>query len=150
MSQLLSRSYYISDKAYNSLIGLGQRHKYILYGTSRAKGMSEFLIDLADKELEDTRPPFVRQRHEEEIKWNRAPTWLHSRQRRARLLTLTDHAIECYFKVAFEVGIIRVDPPYTIGGPARDNPIPSVAFVLEAIGLKWIQPINEDYPIGNK
>jgi hypothetical protein len=138
-------SYYLSDYSYSRLIGMAQRHKYIPFGSERAKGLSQFFIDLSVMPFEDTRPPLVKDRHREEEKHGSAPTWLHIRTRRARLLTLTDDAIARYFLVAYQVGIIRTEP-FIKGGPDRRTPYPSVALVLEAIGLGWITPT--EFPTG--
>lgn len=134
-------SYYLSERAYNSLIVMAQHQRYLPFGTRRAKGLSEFLNDLSSFSLEDTRPPLVLRRHREEERRNRAPTWVHTRLRRSRPLKLTDAAIENYVGCAYVFGIIRNDP-FAIGGPRRTTPYPTVAFVLEAIGLKWLTPVD--------
>lgn len=140
-------TYYISDKAYNALTGMGQRRRFIPFGTARVKGLSEFLSLLARSSFEDTRPPNVKLRHQEEMAHNRAPNWAHSRQRRARPLTLTDDAIARYWNIAFLVGITRAEG-FAIGGPPTNIPYPSVAYVLEAIGLGWLTP--DTLPLGSK
>lgn len=139
MPKIIVGTYYLSDKAYNHLIHLAQIKKYVSFGSARVKGLSTFLNELATFELLDTRPDNVKKRHEEQEALGRAPTWLHHRQRRARSLSLTDDAIQRYFKVAFEVGIIQ-NEPFIVGGPSRLTPIPSVAYVLEGIGLEWLTP----------
>jgi hypothetical protein len=144
---MTARALYISDYAYAKLITLAQRQRYVPYGSSRVKGIGEFLEDIAHKEFVDTRPPLVRERHEQELRYNRAPVWLHNRRRRSRLIKLSDGAVARLFKIAFLVGIIR-EEPFIIGGPSRTNPLPSVAYVVESIGLGWITP--DVYPIGQK
>jgi hypothetical protein len=143
----IARTYYISDTAYFRLVNAAQRYRYVQFGSKRVKGLSEFLNDLAKIPMEDTRPPIVRERHVEEIRNNRAPTWMNTRLRRQRLLTLTEDSIQRYFLVAYQVGIVRADP-YPVGGPDRSTPYPSVALVLEAIGLGWLTPI--EYPFNGR
>lgn len=140
------RAYYISDVAYDRLTMFAQKARYVKFGASRAKGMSEFLSDLALKPLEDTRPPFTKERHAQEVAYGHAPTWLQYHTRRARLLSLTEDAVARYFKVGYQVGIIKAEP-YAIGGPDRRTPYPTVAYVLEGIGLKWLTPVNDDWPL---
>jgi hypothetical protein len=140
-----ARAYYITDLAFGKLVGLAQRHRYVRFGTERAKGLSEFLNDLSHFDMEDTRPQIVKERHEQEIRLNRSPTWLYVYNRRARLLSLTDEALQKYVEVALQVGIIKKDP-YPIGGPDRRTPYPTVSLVIEGIGLGWITPVT--IPIG--
>ena len=140
------RAYYLSNNAYDRLVGMAQKRQYVKWGTNKAKGLSSFLNDLAQIELEDTRPASVRERHEQEMKYNRAPTWLQIRIRRARLLTLTEDALARYWKVAFEVGICKAGG-YAVGGPTMRSPVPSVAYVIEAIALGWLTPV--EWPKGN-
>lgn len=135
------RAYYISDLSFNKLVGIAQRQQYVQFGSERVKGLSDFLNDLSKYPMEDTRPALVKERHQEEIKHDRAPTWTHIRTRRNRQLKLTDDAIERFFLVAYQMGIIRMKP-FVRGGPDRRTPFPSVALVLEAIGLGWITPIE--------
>lgn len=142
-----ARAYYLTDNGYGKLVHMAQRARYVEFGASRVRGMSDFLNELCTTEFDDTRPELVRQRHEEEIAHGRAPTWMQNRNRRSRLLTLTDDAIARYFLVAYQVGIIRREP-YAIGGPSRRTELPAVSLVLEAIGLGWITPA--DLPRGNK
>lgn len=122
---------------------MAQRHKFVRFGSARVKGLSDFLNQLATIPLLDTRPDLVKMRHQEEIRNNRAPTWLHVRVRRSRLLKLNDDAIARYYLAAFQFGITRAQP-YAVGGPDMRTPYPSVAFVLEAIGLGWLTP--EEFP----
>lgn len=138
------RHYYITDKAFQKLILMAQQGHYVKPGTERAKGMSDFFNDLAHYALKDTRPPFVVQRHQEERRNNRAPTWTFTRFRRARSLKLTDEAIESYLTSALVFGIIEINP-FPIGGPRRDTPYPAISIVLEAIGLGYLTP--ESMPI---
>lgn len=126
---------------------MAQRNNWVSYGTQRARGLSEFLNELSREKLIDNRPPNIVRRHEEEARYGRAPTWTYVRQRRARLLTLNEDTIVRYFKVAYEVGITRAEP-WPIGGPDMKTPYPSVAFVLEGIGLEWIIPKMGEYPRG--
>lgn len=134
-----NRIYYLTEKSYAALIGMSQKCGYVKFGAQRAKGLSPFLIDLAQMPMDDTRPPLVKQRHDEEIKYNRAPTWMNSRLRRARMLSLNNDAIARYLLIAHKMGIIRTEP-WIIGGPDRKTPYPTIAIVLEAIGLGWITP----------
>lgn len=133
-------AYYISDYAYNQLVYMAQKQGYIPWNTIRAKGMSNFLNDLASYPLEDTRPIHTKNRHEEEIRNNRAPTWTN-RSKRGRLIRLTDDSLQSYVEAALKFGIIREDP-YPVGGPDRRTPYPTVGCVLEAIGLGWLTPQN--------
>ena len=138
---------YLSDYSYNRLISLAQRNRWLPYEVKRAHGLSAFLNALSHFPLVDTRPENIRRRHDEEIKMNHAPTWSYVSQRRSRLLTLNEETIALLFRVAFQVGIIRAEP-WAVGGPRRNSPIPSIAFVIEAIGLGWISPKEGVYPIG--
>lgn len=141
-----ARSYYISDFAYGRLIGMAQRNRFVEYGSNRVRGMSKFLNYLSVMPMNDTCPDLVKERHIQEIKNNRAPSWSHTRLRRNRLLKLTDDAIERYILVAWEMDIIRAEP-WAKGGPDRSTPYPTISIVLEAIGLGWITP--EMFPTGN-
>lgn len=134
-----SRIYYVSDYAYSRLLTMAQQGRFVSYGASKARGMSRFIDTLSYIPMDDTRPDLVRRRHEEEIRNNRAPTWLHIKIRRARLLTITDDTIARLLLVAHQVGIIG-DKPFAVGGPKRNIPYPIVALVIEAIGLGWITP----------
>lgn len=139
--------FYISDRAYNHLVHLAQTKHYVKWGTKRAKGLSNFLNDLAldnfslsnKSRFIDTRPPLVKQRHEEEIRLDRAPSWLHTRTRRAHNLILSEDTINKYMHVALQMGIAR-EEPYTIGNRSTLSPQPNVSLVLEGIGLTWITP----------
>lgn len=141
--------FYVSDKAFGHLVHLAQVRGYVKWGAQRVKGLSEFLNMLSESKFTDTRPDLVRQRHEEEIRMGRAPTWLHTRTRRARNLQLSETAIENYLELAYKVKIIK-DEPYTIGGPSRLTPQPSVSLVLEGIGLQWLTPKTLPSPYENK
>jgi hypothetical protein len=131
--------YYLTDRSYAYLVHTAQKQGYVEFGAKRVRGMSDFLNDLALCEFEDTRPDLVKRRHNEERTFNRAPTWMNVRQRRARSLQLNPPAVDRYFLVALQMGIIEVEP-FAVGGPARNTPYPSIAIVLEAIGLQWITP----------
>jgi hypothetical protein len=141
MSDAPAIAYYMSERAYGHLVFMAQKQGYIPWGAERAKGLSEFLNDLAHYALEDTRPELVRMRHEEEISHNRAPSWHHTRLRRARLLKLDENAIEKYFESALIFGILR-EEPFAVGGPQRNTPYPAIAYVLEGIGLEWLTPVD--------
>lgn len=134
------RLFYLSDGAYDYLITKAQHNGWLPWGTKRVKGISPFLCKLATYEMEDTRPDLVRQRHEEEIQHNHAPTWLHNKMRRSRMLMLTDDAVARYLLIAHIMGIIK-NEPWATGGPDMRTPYPTVSLVLEAIGLRWITPV---------
>jgi hypothetical protein len=133
------RLYYISDTAYNRLITLAQQARYVPYGSNKVIGLSAFLNDLASCPFRDTRPPLVKQRHEQEIALNHAPTWTSVKFRRTRTLKLTDDAIARYYLMSHRVGITRKEP-YVRGEPSRISPYPAIGFVLEGIGLQWLTP----------
>lgn len=139
--------YFISDRAYDILTQYGQRQGYIKLPTNtkeaanRANGMSAFLEALPYTSFEDTRPQLVRQRHQEEIKHNRAPSWTGYYSRRQRQITLTEQAMEKYIMIAISLNIITPEP-YAVGGPSRLTFIPTISLVLEAIGLKWLTPVS--------
>jgi hypothetical protein len=131
--------FYVSDKAYNHIVLLAQQCGYVKYGSNKVKGLSTFINDLAHTTFYDTRPELVKARHRDEMRMGRAPTWLHTRTRRMRNLQLDESTIRKFVEVALQVGIIRPEPD-TIGGVSRLTPGPTVALVLEAIGLQWITP----------
>ena len=142
---IVSRSYLITDAAYGRLITMAQQRRFVKYGSERVKGLSEFLTELSKVEFIDNRPIYVKEMHEQEIKFGRAPTWFRTRDRRPRRLTLTEDAIERYVMIALRAGIIK-DEPYAVGGPQRLTPYPTVSNVLEVIGLQWLLP--DSLPLG--
>lgn len=131
--------FYISDHAFGHLVHLAQLRGYVPYGSQRVKGLSKFLNDLAKTKFIDTRPDLVVRRHQEEIEHDHAPTWTHTRTRRARNIQLTDDSLARYLLVASNNGIIR-NPPYTTGNPQMTTAQPAVSLVLEGIGLEWLTP----------
>jgi hypothetical protein len=131
--------FYVSDKAYGHLVILAQQCGYVKWGSGRVKGLSQFINDLAHTTFYDTRPDLVKERHRDEMRMGRAPTWLHTRTRRMRSLQLDEYTIKKFVEVALQVGIIRPEPD-VIGSVSRITPGPTVALVLEAIGLRWITP----------
>ena len=138
-----SKAYYVSHKAFSQLLLKAKEGGYVKWNSDRARGFSQFLNELAQIEMTDSRPPLVYQRHLEEVAHNRAPTWMNVRMRKCRLLYLTEDSIARYLLVAFDVGIIRGEP-YAIGGPDRKTPYPTVSLVIEGLGLGWITP--EKFP----
>jgi hypothetical protein len=135
------RLFYLSDKSFEKLVFMAKKAGYVAWGANRLRGLSEYLSELAQLSFTDTRPPLVVERHNQEIQEHHAPTW-STRARRTHALMLTEDAIARYYLVAFQVGIMRINPSYLHGTPSRLTPTPAVSHVLEAIGKEWITPVG--------
>lgn len=134
-----SKLYQISETAYRNLYLTAMRQGYVKSGLSKARGMSQFIIDMSLCTYYDTRPSNVVDRHNQEIAMNRAPKWTSYIIRKARMLTLSQEVIDNYIVIAYQFGIMH-DPPYAVGGPSILQPVSIVGYVLEGIGLKWLTP----------
>lgn len=134
--------FYVSDKAYDTLIALAKQQNYVQRSLIRPRGLSEFLEALSNYRMQDTRPDSEVERHLFEISTHHAPIWASYYLRRARALTLYRQSTANYIHIALQMGIIREEAPWTIGGPNRLNPTSVIGYVLESIGLGWITPVT--------
>jgi hypothetical protein len=132
--------YYLSDDAFATISRMAEQQGFVAQGAIHKRGLSNFINKLSEQEFDDTRPKNVISRHIQEIQTGRAPTWKSYQQRKTRTLQITDKARANFYKIAIQVGIIKANEPWIVGGPDRYNLVSITSYVLEGIGLRWVTP----------
>lgn len=130
--------YYLSDHAYDTLYSMAVRSRFCGANRARRMGLGHFLTLLASKTFADTRPPEIRAADEGRIENAKIPYWKDDATRRARMLDISDSAIQQYCRIAQEHGMWR-GPGWTTMIQWQ-SPRAIAGSVMEAIGLTWLTP----------
>jgi hypothetical protein len=106
------------------------------------RGLSEFLVKVSYSEFTDTRPSNIINWHNKLLTEHRRPQWSEGLSPKLpRYLTLTDEAIYNYVETALRLRI-HILRRLVRGGQPNRSAIAICGMALEALGAKWITPIE--------
>lgn len=101
------------------------------------RGLSSYIDAIATCEFEDTRPSDVRELHQAMLSSNYFPYWSAEEYRPQTRLKLRDFTLVKLY--AFGITNDIINPRRVVVNP----PVVSViGYVLEAIGISWLTPVN--------
>lgn len=134
--------YYISDGAYDNLWRKAVAARYIGRGAATGKGIAAYITELSKCVFGDFRPDDVRNSDSARIANGLTLYWDDGDNRKARTLTLDDDVIDrlCAIAVQFRIGIGKAHKNNNV--ILRSDTV-TIAKVLEAIGLGWLQPLTD-------
>lgn len=135
----MAELFYISDKAYATLVTMAMSGGFVSMNAQRMHGMSKFIIALSRRQYTDTRPDFMKADDEYLISMRHTPTWIPGEQpRKSRGITINQSTLVRLGVIALEHRIFI--GRYYKGGPMYNSPVSIAGAVLEAIGLNYLTP----------
>lgn len=138
----MADTYYISESSYFQLLRMADEQGFTKLKYKSHKGLSEFLVKLSYSDFVDTRPDNIKEWHSQLLTEHRRPRWTEGlAPKLPRFLTLTDEAIYNYVEVALRLRIHLLRRLVRGGQPNR-SAIAICGMALEALGARWITPVE--------